>query len=263
MKICDFGLARLKIESIDSAKGLTPYIATRWYRAPEVLLRMADYGAEIDVWSAGCIFAELITRNVLFMGHYSRKSLILAKNQLQEILKQLGRPSKAFLDRIGNKQKVDFLIKNSKELAPNDPALLKNKFKKLLCPEGVDLLLKMLSFDPNDRISVVDALKHPYLAELHCETDEPTRQPLTAADFDFELNSQNLTPGQYRCLLYEECLFYHFPLFEQKVREEGQIKRILNFKFPDEQPASNTNQPVEVLQTGTDWEGDEDDPDAK
>lgn len=72
LMICDFGLARLKSLHLNTVNSMTPYIVSRWYRAPEILLRMSDYGPEVDVWAAGCIFAELITRNTLFLGHYSR-----------------------------------------------------------------------------------------------------------------------------------------------------------------------------------------------
>lgn len=71
LKICDFGLARLKTLKLNTVNGMTPYIVSRWYRAPEILLRMSDYGPEVDVWAAGCIFAELVTRSTLFLGHYS------------------------------------------------------------------------------------------------------------------------------------------------------------------------------------------------
>ena len=69
LKICDFGLSRMKIDEIDQAKGLTRYVVTRWYRAPELLLRLSDYGAGVDVWSTGCIMAELYKRSPLFVGH--------------------------------------------------------------------------------------------------------------------------------------------------------------------------------------------------
>jgi serine/threonine protein kinase len=68
LRICDFGLATVKNQSINATYDLTPYVVTRWFRAPELLLKyqMKNYSAKIDMWSAGCVFAELYLRKVLF-----------------------------------------------------------------------------------------------------------------------------------------------------------------------------------------------------
>lgn len=72
LKICDFGLARPAIIDLSNKKNvLTEYIATRWYRAPEVLMSWDKYDKAIDMWSAGCIFAELLGRKPLFPGEDS------------------------------------------------------------------------------------------------------------------------------------------------------------------------------------------------
>lgn len=77
LKICDFGLARPILENLDDKKTIfTEYIATRWYRAPEVLMNWDKYSKSIDMWSVGCIFGELLTRKVLFPGEDSKKNLI-------------------------------------------------------------------------------------------------------------------------------------------------------------------------------------------
>merc|ERR1719158_1527483 len=82
LKICDFGLARTNSEK----EYMTEYVVTRWYRAPELLLSCADYTAAIDVWSVGCIFAELLGRKPLFPG----KDYV---HQLNLITRVLGSPS--------------------------------------------------------------------------------------------------------------------------------------------------------------------------
>ena len=72
IKICDFGLARPLFDSNKDKKvALTEYIATRWYRPPEVLLEWDSYDKSLDVWSIGCIFAELLDRKPLFPGKES------------------------------------------------------------------------------------------------------------------------------------------------------------------------------------------------
>ena len=69
LKICDFGLARAMIpEMKEKSVNMTDYVATRWYRAPELLLSMREYNESVDVWSVGCIFAELIRRRPFLPG---------------------------------------------------------------------------------------------------------------------------------------------------------------------------------------------------
>lgn len=87
LKICDFGLARADIEQLQNkSTALTDYIATRWYRAPEVILSWRKYTAAIDVWSVGCILAELIIRKPLLPAASEEE-------QLNMITKLLGNPS--------------------------------------------------------------------------------------------------------------------------------------------------------------------------
>lgn len=69
LKICDFGLARAMIPEMKvKSMNMTDYVATRWYRAPELLLSMREYNESVDVWSVGCIFAELIRRKPFLPG---------------------------------------------------------------------------------------------------------------------------------------------------------------------------------------------------
>lgn len=74
-------------------------------------------------------------------------------------------------------------------------------------PQAIDLLKKMLTYDPADRITVTEALSHPYLAQLHYPEDEPTTEPVSAFDFDFEKFS--LSKEDFKELIYEEILLYH------------------------------------------------------
>lgn len=74
-------------------------------------------------------------------------------------------------------------------------------------PQAIDLLKMMLTYDPADRITVADSLKHPYLKQLHYPDDEPTTEPVSAFDFDFEKYS--LSKDDFKDLIYEEIMLYH------------------------------------------------------
>lgn len=195
LKICDFGLARAVIPLLTkNSVSMTDYIATRWYRAPEVILSWKRYSAAIDVWSVGCILAELITRKPLLPAG-SEEEQILMINDL------IGNPQEEMSEEI-SKENKEFL----KSLPKRKPRDLKTVFKGANA-DAVDLIKRMLTFDPKERITVDEALKHPYLRELHDESDEPTTTLVSAFDFDFEM--YHLKSEDYRELIYEEIMLYH------------------------------------------------------
>uniref|UniRef100_A0A8C5JPN7 Cyclin dependent kinase 6 n=2 Tax=Passeriformes TaxID=9126 RepID=A0A8C5JPN7_JUNHY len=145
IKLADFGLAR--IYSFQMA--LTSVVVTLWYRAPEVLLQ-SSYATAVDLWSVGCIFAEMFRRKPLFRGNSD--------------VDQLGK----IFDVIGLPEEEDW---------PNDVALPRNAFTsrpaqpiEKFVPDidevGKDLLLKCLAFNPAKRISAYVALSHPYFHDL-------------------------------------------------------------------------------------------------
>lgn len=88
LRICDFGLATVKSESINASYDMTSYVVTRWFRAPELLLKYQskNYSAKIDTWSAGCVFAEMYLRKALFAERDLPK-------MIQKIVSLLGLPS--------------------------------------------------------------------------------------------------------------------------------------------------------------------------
>eukprot|EP01084_Bolivina_argentea_P114204 203371_1 len=153
IKICDFGLSR----SVSQASKLTEYVITRWYRAPEVMLCSHNYGTEVDIWGVGCIFAELIKREVLFPGNNHFE-------QIQLIFHILGTPLKHELNWITSVDAKNYVL----NLKPQNPLDLRKIFKK--CDvEGIDLIQRMLEINPAKRIKAKQALAHPYLVKLHSE----------------------------------------------------------------------------------------------
>ncbi|KAA0150762.1 hypothetical protein FNF27_03052 [Cafeteria roenbergensis] len=170
LKICDFGLSRGVAD--EGEEELTAYVVTRWYRAPEIMLACKNYTSKVDVWAVGCIMAELVRRKVLFPG---RDYL----DQLRLIMELLGTPRPEEYEFVTSKRARDWLQKQKPKPRGDFPAI----FAKTSA-EGRDLLARMLEFDPEKRISVEEALAHPYMASLHSPDDEPG---CTAAfDFSFE-----------------------------------------------------------------------------
>ncbi|XP_030938721.1 mitogen-activated protein kinase homolog D5 [Quercus robur] len=188
LKICDFGLARVTSET----DFMTEYVVTRWYRAPELLLNSSDYTAAIDVWSVGCIFMELMDRKPLFPGRDH-------VHQLRLLMELIGTPTEADLG---------FLNENAKRYIRQLPLYrrqsLTEKFPHVH-PAAIDLVEKMLTFDPRQRITVENALAHPYLTSLHDISDEPVC--MTPFSFDFEQHA--LTEEQMKELIYREALAFN------------------------------------------------------
>ncbi|BGP07839.1 mitogen activated protein kinase [Rhodotorula toruloides] len=191
LKICDFGLARSAMSTETEAVGfMTEYVATRWYRAPEIMLTFKEYTFAIDVWSVGCILAEMLNGKPLFPGRDYHHQLTL-------ILGVLGTPSLEDFYAIGSQRSRDYLRalpfqkkKPLQSLYPNAN------------PLAIDLLDRCLAFNPKKRISVVDALSHPYLEPYHDPHDEPTAPVLPPAFFAFD--QQQLSREQLKTLIYEE-----------------------------------------------------------
>ncbi|KAF8636393.1 hypothetical protein AX17_003575 [Amanita inopinata Kibby_2008] len=162
LKICDFGLSRGYASRPDeNATHLTEYVATRWYRAPEIMLAFRGYNTAIDVWSIGCILAELLLGRPLFKG----KDYV---DQLNKVLEVLGTPADTIIKKIGS-QKAQAYVRS----LPFKKTILLQSVIPTADLQAIDLLEKMLAFDPGDRISVPEALEHPWLSSYHDVADEP------------------------------------------------------------------------------------------
>jgi len=207
LKICDFGLARVK--QFHHRFPMTEYVCTRWYRAPEVLCSWNDYTMAIDVWSLGCVFAEMISRKPLFPGHNTRHQLTL-------IINVLGTPEMEELDKTPNDKCRSFI----EGLPGVEPASFEKLFREA-SPSAVDFLHRTLLFDPEKRGNVTEALEHPYLAQLYCPEDEPVRAPLDTTDFEFE--RRRIDCKALREELFLESLRYYD---EQRTRYMDQQRQL-------------------------------------
>ena len=187
LKICDFGLARVQDPQ------MTGYVSTRYYRAPEIMLTWQKYDTEVDIWSVGCIFAEMIEGKPLFPG----KDHV---HQFSIITELLGSPPAHVIDTICSENTLKFV----QSLPHRDPIPLTERFKNVE-PDAVDLLSKMLVFDPRERITAADALSHPYLAPYH----DPTDEPVAEQKFDWSFNNADLPVENWKIMMYSEILDFH------------------------------------------------------
>ena len=191
VQICDFGLSAFE----KSQEQLAEYVVTRWYRAPEILLSCSKYDNKIDVWSAGCIFAEILGRRPLFPGGDCEHVMNL-------IFKVVGSPSYATVMSMCASNPAAQRFLNSVRNVPG--ANLWELFPGA-DPGAIDLLRTLLAFDPKERASAAEALRHPYFAGLHDAEDEPVFrgarfQGAAYLDCDTE---------DFRKLIFEDITSFH------------------------------------------------------
>ncbi|XP_047080591.1 mitogen-activated protein kinase 13-like [Lolium rigidum] len=205
LKICDFGLARASCNDAPSAIFWTDYVATRWYRAPELCGSFfSKYTPAIDIWSIGCIFAEVLTRTPLFPG----RNVV---HQLDLITDLLGTPSSETLSRIRNEKAKSYLIGMQRKY----PKPFSLKFHNA-DPQALRLLERLLAFDPKDRPTAEEALADPYFGGLAKLKHEPWSQPISKLEFEFE--RRKLTKDDVRDLIYREILEYHPQMLHEYIK---------------------------------------------
>ncbi|KAK2820889.1 hypothetical protein Q5P01_023848 [Channa striata] len=221
LKILDFGLART------AATGLlmTPYVVTRYYRAPEVILGMG-YQANVDIWAVGCIMAEMVRHKILFpgrdfdvwsvgciMAEMVRGSVLFPGtdhiDQWNKVIEQLGTPSQEFLMKLN--QSVRTYVENRpryagysfEKLFPDVLFPADSEHNKLKASQARDLLSKMLVIDASKRISVDEALQHPYINVWYDPTEVEAPPP---AITDKQLDEREHTVEEWKELIYKEVL---------------------------------------------------------
>lgn len=196
LKICDFGLARPAFNDMPQTVFWTDYVATRWYRAPELCGSFfAKYSPAIDVWSIGCIFAEILLGKPLFPG----RNVV---HQLELITDLLGTPNQEVIAKVRNEKARRFL----QNMRKKNGIPFEQHFPHADLA-ALSLLKRLLAFDPAERPTAEEALADPYFAGLSQPSREPSAMPISKIAFEFE--RRKLTTDEVRELIYREILEYH------------------------------------------------------
>uniref|UniRef100_A0A914DRJ1 mitogen-activated protein kinase n=1 Tax=Acrobeloides nanus TaxID=290746 RepID=A0A914DRJ1_9BILA len=203
LTVLDFGLARTVSANGDN---LTSYVISRWYRSPEVIYwNNVTYNSKADVWSVGCILAELLTEKVLFPGSE-------AMEQYRLIIDLCGSPDAELMRKIEeqNSPAMRMVVERMSKDEKRDglPCQRKNftsVFAHIIPDDAIDLLDKILVLDPDRRISVEEALQHPYMKEYSLPSDEPTADhPFNIEEYDA---SQNI--NDWKSIIWSEIQAYN------------------------------------------------------
>jgi mitogen-activated protein kinase 15 len=161
-KVADFGLARsLSPEDEGSAPVLTDYVATRWYRAPEILLGSTRYTKAVDMWSLGCILGEMLAGKPVFPGTSTL-------NQLDRVMSFTGRPSAEDVESLQSS-----LAQTMLESLPPCRTRSLQEFFPSASEDALDLVQNLMQFNPSKRLTIEQALSHPYVAQFHNPDEEP------------------------------------------------------------------------------------------
>ena len=151
LKLCDFGFARKILIKNNNIENMTDYVATRWYRSPELLLSGGIYGPEVDYWAVGCIIGELADGNPMFPGENEI-------DQLECIIKVMGNLPESLVNMY-----YENPIYNGKELLKvNRPESLERRYMGKLGPSAIDFLKGLLQLDPKKRLNGDNVFKHKY-----------------------------------------------------------------------------------------------------
>ncbi|KAL8196415.1 hypothetical protein R6Q57_024710 [Mikania cordata] len=217
LKICDFGLPRASFDDTPSAVFWTDYVATIWYRPPELCGSFfSKYTPAIDIWSIGCIFAEILTGKPLFPGRNVAHQLDLVTICLVRLLLKLlqgfirNDKARRYLNSMPKKTPIPF----SQKFPDADPLALR-------------LLERLIAFDPADRISAEEiSITDPYFLGLANLESEPSKQPISKLEFEFE--RRRLTKNDVRELIYREILEYHPQMLQGYLHGEEHI----SFMYP-------------------------------
>jgi len=187
LKLCDFGSAKILVAGEPNVS----YICSRYYRAPELIFGATNYTTNIDIWSTGCVMAELMMGQPLFPGESGI-------DQLVEIIKILGTPSREQIKTMN----PNYMEHKFPQIKPHPFAKV---FRPRTAPEAIDLVSKLLEYTPAARLSAVEAMVHPFFDELRTEGARMPNGKTFPALFDFTREELSVRPDLMRKLVPVHC----------------------------------------------------------
>ncbi|KAE9551636.1 hypothetical protein FO519_005164 [Halicephalobus sp. NKZ332] len=195
LKIADFGMSRsvAQCKQQSSRNPLTQYVMTRWYRAPELLFTLPSYDTKVDIWSAGCIFAEMVQRRQLFPGKDGA-------SQIKMVVCYLGTPEEEVVSKVRMSAVKKVITDCGQRKALPWTVILPKA-----TPQAVALIDKMLQVAPWKRCSAENALEAPYLDPYHVPENEPVGNTQIQVDTD---QIEQLKLNQLHVTLAEEILHF-------------------------------------------------------
>jgi len=247
VKVCDFGLARsVEFKQSETARHpvLTDYVATRWYRAPEILLGSTDYTKGVDTWSVGCILGELLGGKPMFPGTSTM-------NQLDRIIEVVGRPSKDDVEAI-NSPFAATMLESITEQGGSGAGDDGSPITRLASTypnadeDSVDLLAKLLLFNPEKRITAQEALEHPFVSQFHSANEEITCSKAVGIPFD---DNKKFSVAAYREELYTTVIKAHKNPPKKTVEKKKKTRKERADK--SEKSPSSQHQQHQQVQEGT------------
>ncbi|KAI9059604.1 Pkinase-domain-containing protein [Trametes sanguinea] len=186
LKLGDFGLARAFGVPVNT---FSNEVVTLWYRAPDVLMGSRTYSTSIDVWSCGCIFAEMISGVPLFRGRDNQ-------DQLLHIMRIIGTPDERTLRKIATEGQTEG---QAQKQYPRYPKIPFSQVLPKASPQAIDLLERLLQFDPAKRISAAEALTHPYFTTsvpMYSSISSPFGGPMINPPYAYAQAQQQLQGPQ-------------------------------------------------------------------
>ncbi|KAI0648209.1 Pkinase-domain-containing protein [Trametes meyenii] len=187
LKLCDFGSAKILVAGEPNVS----YICSRYYRAPELIFGATNYTTNIDIWSTGCVMAELMLGQPLFPGESGI-------DQLVEIIKVLGTPSREQIKTMN----PNYMEHKFPQIKPHP---FSKVFRPRTAPEAIDLVSKLLEYTPEARLSAVEAMCHPFFDELRQEGAKMPNGKEFPALFDFTREELSVRPDLIPQLVPAHC----------------------------------------------------------
>ncbi|ORY01700.1 glycogen synthase kinase 3 [Basidiobolus meristosporus CBS 931.73] len=184
LKLCDFGSAKKLVVGEPNVA----YICSRYYRAPELIFGATDYTTSIDIWSSGCVMAELILGQPLFPGESGI-------DQLVEIIKVLGTPSREQIQTMN----PNYMEHRFPQIKPHP---FSRVFRSQNPPaEALDLISKVLDYTPTKRLTALEAMAHPFFDELRQPGTRMSKDRSLPPLFNFTTEELALRPDLNRILI--------------------------------------------------------------